>query len=116
MLKTVLGVDIYQDSMPESASLPAASFANISKTTDKVLSGNVDLRRSNWSVKIAVDTSRLDCDVLCNKLRALDGGRYSGFQLINVISDSDEPRPDPNIQIYTTNIDLELIPLSSSVM
>lgn len=114
LLKSALEIDVYQDFVPENAKLPACSFVNISKPTERDMSDNVILRRSNWSVKILSDKSRIECDEICDKLRSIEifkrkFKRKYDLQHFKIISDSDEPRLNPDVKLFATNIDFEVV-------
>ena len=111
LLAEVLGVPVYQDFIPEKKPKPAASYLIINRETEKVLKGTPVLRRITVQVSISSDTSRLDCELVCDRLRALDGSfMHSNFQYISIISDTDDPISDTSERIYTTNIELQLTP------
>lgn len=115
LLTTTLGIDVYQDFVPETATLPAVSYFRLSSTTQKPIKGSPDLRQDQYQINIVTGTSRLDTDDLAGKIRALDGKYdHTYFQYINVIADSDNPRPDPTINVFGVTIDVEFTPRALS--
>ncbi|HIF9075738.1 TPA: hypothetical protein ACX6NV_000569 [Photobacterium damselae] len=107
-LTQTLGVKLYQDFVPETAELPAASYLRINDDKNNVLDGSVDLRREQYQVEIVHDVSRLECDKISNKVRKLDGhSEHSDFQLIDILNYKDVPLHDPDVEIFVNSMDIE---------
>ena len=107
-LTNTLGVKVHQDLVPEDQALPSASYYLVSEPTEGALKGGVDLRKYNVQVDVITNTSRLDTDVLTNKLKAFDNFcTHPDFQKISIIACGDSPRVDTNVKIFQTSLDVE---------
>lgn len=108
LLKETIGVTVYQDFVPETATLPAASYFRINSTTQKPLTASPDLRQSQYQIDIVSGVSRLEADAMADKIRAIDGKTdHENFQLISIVADTDMPRPDPSVNVFGVTIDVE---------
>lgn len=114
-LKNTLGIDVYQDFIPENAPLPAAAYYIVSENTEGAISGGVDYREINITCDIVTNTSRLDTDFHVNKLKAFDKRRADDFQLVSILSTNDILLPNSNSKFFQNSVDISLIPYSSSV-
>ena len=115
-LTGALGTKVYQDLIPETADLPAASYYITGDPTEGSINGGVDLRRYTVTVDVATETNRLDTDALVNKIKALDQStNHQDFQLVTVINSLDTPRNDSSIEFYQTSLDLEFTMRSSAL-
>lgn len=117
LLKEATELDVCQDFVPETQSLPALSYFRIDSESSGTLEGNIDLRKHRYQVDVMTNTSRLDCDKIANKIRALDGNTDKPFwQKISIIRDQDVPPFDPNVKVFQISLDIELVPRSSALL
>lgn len=115
LLKETLGIDVYQDFVPETATLPAAAYYIVSENTEGALSGGVDYRIVNITCDVVTSKSRLSTDSFVNKIRAIDKTRTKDFQFVNILSINDIQLPNSNSKFFQTSVDISLIPYKSRV-
>lgn len=81
LLKNGLTVEVYNDVIPESASLPAVAVTNISNVSDRVIEGRKVRRVHVYRVTASAYTTD-DLEAILAELELLDNSSNNDFQRI----------------------------------
>lgn len=109
LIKAASLVPVYTDFIPQEVALPAIAYSLVSSPDGlRSIEGGVSLQQHFWQLEILA-TTRLEGDIIGERVRQLDGQQTDDFQCISV----SEPRDSPGsldtttkqsiIEIQTTN-------------
>lgn len=90
LLKTITGLSVYSTEIPEDATRPAVTFANIAYQNDRVLNGDKTKRVSNWRITLSDSVVNLQDSI--DKLESLDNTNNEHYQRIYVTLTFIEPK------------------------
>lgn len=90
LLKTIDGLYVTSTNIPENATRPAVTFANIAYQNDRVLSGDKTSRVSTWRVTISDSVENLQNTI--DQLLSLDNTVNDNYQRIFSVLTYVEPK------------------------
>ncbi|WP_183059313.1 DUF3168 domain-containing protein [Salmonella enterica] len=105
LVTSLIAIPVYLDFVPESATLPAASYLLVSAPEERTLDDTADLQSESWQLRITTST-RKEANALADQLRsALRGVKSAVYQRIVIDSRTDESRT-PGINAAAVRIDI----------
>lgn len=109
-IKSIIGIKVYENFVPESANLPASSFLITSRISQGALSGGVDLRTVVVQVDV-VCSSTAEVERLISSFQSVENLPFNNiFQLCHILGVQSHPVIDSNQTVFGASIDLQLTP------
>lgn len=93
LCEQVAQVPVYPDRLPVTADLPAISFLQISRASERALDDRVALITLNWQVRVTANR-RQEAQSIAKRLYALETLRISEYQRLVIENEMDEPQAD----------------------
>ncbi|EEQ0025424.1 hypothetical protein H4K58_002558 [Salmonella enterica] len=105
LITSLIDIPLYPDFIPESATLPAASYLLVSAPEERTLDDNTDLQSEGWQIRIT-GTTRAEANTLADQMRsALRATKSAVYQRVVIDSRTDESRT-PGLNVAAVRIDI----------
>lgn len=93
LCERVAQVSVYPDRLPITAGLPAISFLQISRVSERGLDDRVALITLKWQVRVTANR-RQEAHSIVKRLYALETRSIPEYQRLVIESEMDEPQAD----------------------